>query len=85
MGGITRLKGMGMFMDVMGLGPAPIMPIWSWVWKYMLDERPVEELKGVAFHSPLFSNNNKSEKSPFFFFFCLPCSLDTVRKKKKPD
>lgn len=40
MGGITRLKGMGMFMEVIGLGPVPIMPIWSWVWKYMLDMRP---------------------------------------------
>lgn len=43
MGGITRLKGIGMFMDVIGLGPAPIIPIWSWVWKYMLDERPAVE------------------------------------------
>lgn len=43
MGGITRLKGMGMFMDVTAPGPVPIMPIWSWVWKYILDERPVLE------------------------------------------
>ena len=45
MGGMTRLKGMGRFMDVMGLGPVPIIPIWSWVWKYILDERPVVERK----------------------------------------
>lgn len=39
-GGITRLKGIGMFMEDMGLAPVPIIPIWSCVWKYMLDERP---------------------------------------------
>lgn len=39
-GGMTRLKGMGMFIAATGLGPAPIMPIWSWVWKYMFDGRP---------------------------------------------
>lgn len=31
---------MGMFMAVTWLGPALIIPIWSWVWKYMLDGRP---------------------------------------------
>lgn len=41
-GGITRLKGMGMFIAVTWLGPALIIPIWSWVWKYMLDGRPGE-------------------------------------------
>lgn len=40
MGGITRLKGMGMFKDAIGPGPVPIIPIWSWVWKYILDVRP---------------------------------------------
>ena len=40
MGGMTRLKGMGMFMAAMGFGPVPIMQIWSWVWKYMFDGRP---------------------------------------------
>lgn len=44
MGGITRLKGIGMFMEVMELGPVPIIPIWSCVWKYMLDVRPAEEI-----------------------------------------
>lgn len=39
-GGITRLKGIGMFIAVTWLGPALIIPIWSWVWKYMLDGRP---------------------------------------------
>lgn len=41
MGGMTRLKGMGMFMAATWLGPALIMPIWSWVWKYMFEGRPV--------------------------------------------
>lgn len=45
MGGITRLKGMGRFIDVSGLGPVPIIPIWSWVWKYILDVRPVVDRK----------------------------------------
>lgn len=49
MGGITRLKGMGMFKEVMGLGPVPIIPIWSWVWKYILDVRPVVERSTVKF------------------------------------
>lgn len=40
MGGMTRLKGMGMFMAATWLGPALIMPIWSWVWKYMFEGRP---------------------------------------------
>ena len=47
MGGITRLKGIGMFMEVIGFGPVPIIPIWSWVWKYMLEVRPgVERSSG---------------------------------------
>ena len=41
MGGMTRLKGMGMFMAATWLGPALIMPIWSWVWKYMFEGRHV--------------------------------------------
>lgn len=41
MGGMTRLKGMGIFMAATWLGPALIMPIWSWVWKYMFEGRPV--------------------------------------------
>lgn len=45
MGGITRLKGMGRFIDVSGLWPVPIIPIWSWVWKYILDVRPVVNRK----------------------------------------
>lgn len=45
MGGITRLKGMGRFIAVSGLGPVPIIPIWSWVWKYILDVRPVVNRK----------------------------------------
>lgn len=40
MGGMTRLKGMGMFMAATWLGPALIMPIWSCVWKYMFEGRP---------------------------------------------
>lgn len=42
MGGMTRLKGIGMFIAGTWLGPALIIPIWSWVWKYMLDGRPRE-------------------------------------------
>ncbi len=42
MGGMTRLNGMGMFMEPIRFGPAPIMPTWSWVWKYILDGRPVK-------------------------------------------
>lgn len=48
MGGITRLKGMGMFMAATWLGPALIIPIWSWVWKYMLDGRPGGGQAGVS-------------------------------------
>lgn len=44
-GGITRLKGMGRFIAVIGLGPVPIIPIWSWVWKYILVVRPVVKRK----------------------------------------
>lgn len=43
MGGMTRLKGMGMFMAATWLGPALIMPSWSWVWKYMFEGRPVRQ------------------------------------------
>lgn len=37
---MTRLNGMGMFMEPIGFPPVPIIPTWSWVWKYMLDGRP---------------------------------------------
>lgn len=47
MGGMTRLKGMGMFMAATWLGPALIMLIWSWVWKYMFEGRPAKHL-GVS-------------------------------------
>lgn len=50
MGGITRLKGMGRFMEVMGLWPVPIIPIWSWVWKYILDVRPVVKRSTGSFY-----------------------------------
>lgn len=43
MGGMTRLNGMGMFMAATWLGPALIMPSWSWVWKYMFEGRPVRQ------------------------------------------
>lgn len=50
---------MGRFMDVKGLGPAPIMPIWSWVWKYMLEERPAEEWNDDTFtHSLQFNTRH---------------------------
>lgn len=55
-GGMTRLKGMGMFMAVTWLGPALIIPIWSWVWKYMLDGRPGEEKPQRSQTSWIFKN-----------------------------
>lgn len=57
MGGITRLKGIGRFTDVSGPGPVPIIPIWSWVWKYILEGRPVV-------------NRRKTQLSPSFFPQC---------------
>lgn len=34
---------MGMFMAATWLGPALIMPSWSWVWKYMFEGRPAKQ------------------------------------------
>lgn len=48
MGGMTKLKGMGMFMAATWLGPALIILIWSWVWKYMFEGRPVKHLESDA-------------------------------------
>ena len=44
MGGMTKLKGIGMFMAATWLGPALIILIWSWVWKYMFEGRPAKHL-----------------------------------------
>lgn len=52
MGGMTKLKGMGMFMAATWLGPALIMLIWSWVWKYMFEGRPAKHL-GVRWRAPV--------------------------------
>lgn len=52
MGGMTRLKGMGMFMAATWLGPALIMPIWSWVWKYMFEGRPARHKVDSRCHPP---------------------------------
>lgn len=51
MGGMTRLKGMGMFMAATWLGPALIMPIWSWVWKYMFEGRPIRHKENGRHHT----------------------------------
>lgn len=50
MGGMTRLKGMGMFMAATWLGPALIMPSWSWVWKYMFEGRPAKQGRWLIPH-----------------------------------
>lgn len=50
MGGMTRLKGMGMFMAATWLGPALIIPSWSWVWKYMFEGRPVRQGEWQVLH-----------------------------------
>lgn len=65
-GGITRLKGIGMFIAVTWLGPALIIPIWSWVWKYMLDGRPGEGRKSQNdFKHPEWVGSGSSNTSMF--------------------
>lgn len=47
---MTRLKGMGMFMAATWLGPALIIPSWSWVWKYMFEGRPARQGRWLIPH-----------------------------------